>query len=429
MRIRFSLLLLLSACTAAVTPPPAQERPDVLEEIRRDPDKAGTLMYLYDYASEVPLTPAPKGYKPFYISHIGRHGARYALAAQYDTVYRVLCAAEAAECLTGRGVRLCAEYRDFYDSVKLREGDLSPRGVEEQRMLAARLYRRFPEVFRGQTRGTAISTTVPRVILSMTSFVDALQERDRTLELSCDASAAYSPVLCPPFSAAYGDQAVAPTVASAPFEPYFRETVDIDGILGRIFSAPETVVARLQFDEVQFLRFLFSLSNGMKCLDPAPSPLFEGLFTPEDALAVSRAEWYRIFRFLGRYEGSPGNFWELAVHTLDDIVAKADEDIASGTVQLRLRFSHDSFVMPLVVRMNLNGYGAVAHSPEEAYEIYPCWEMPMGGSIQLIFYRSRRSEDILVKVLLNEREATLPFEAVEGPYYRWSDFLREYTIK
>ena len=26
----------------------------------------------------VALPPAPKGYKPFYISHYGRHGARYA---------------------------------------------------------------------------------------------------------------------------------------------------------------------------------------------------------------------------------------------------------------------------------------------------------------------------------------------------------------
>ena len=57
----------------------------------------------------------------------------------------------------------------------------------------------------------------------------------------------------------------------------------------------------------------------------------------------------------------------------------------------------------------------------------PCWEMPMGGSVQFIFYRNaRRPGDILLKVLLNEREAALPFESVEGPYYRWSDFKAYY---
>ena len=31
------------------------------------------------------LTPAPKGYKPFYLSHYGRHGSRYMIGkAAYD---------------------------------------------------------------------------------------------------------------------------------------------------------------------------------------------------------------------------------------------------------------------------------------------------------------------------------------------------------
>lgn len=101
--------------------------------------------------------------------------------------------------------------------------------------------------------------------------------------------------------------------------------------------------------------------------------------------------------------------------------------MASGRMQLRLRFSHDSSMIPLVVRMNIDGYGRMARTPEEAFEVYPPWEMPMGGSLQLIFYRRRPSDEILLKVLLNEREASLPFEAVTGPYYRWSDFKAYYA--
>ena len=51
----------------------------------------------------------------------------------------------------------------------------------------------------------------------------------------------------------------------------------------------------------------------------------------------------------------------------------------------------------------------------------------MGGSLQLIFFRSRKSPEILVKVLWNEREAVLPFAAAEGPYYRWNDFKAYYA--
>ena len=49
----------------------------------------------------------------------------------------------------------------------------------------------------------------------------------------------------------------------------------------------------------------------------------------------------------------------------------------------------------------------------------------MCGNIQLVFYRKKASEDILVKPLLNEREVTLPIPTDVAPYYHWKD-LRKY---
>jgi hypothetical protein len=53
----------------------------------------------------------------------------------------------------------------------------------------------------------------------------------------------------------------------------------------------------------------------------------------------------------------------------------------------------------------------------------------MACNVQLVFYRPKKGKqgDILVKALLNEREATLPTKPVEGPYYRWED-LRQYYL-
>ena len=34
---------------------------------------------------------------------------------------------------------------------------------------------------------------------------------------------------------------------------------------------------------------------------------------------------------------------------------------------------------------------------------------------------------MLIKVLLNENEATLPLTPVQGPYYRWAD-VRDYFL-
>ena len=46
------------------------------EEIMADLNKAGSNYCVYSPGQDAP-TRSPKGYKPFYISHYGRHGSRY----------------------------------------------------------------------------------------------------------------------------------------------------------------------------------------------------------------------------------------------------------------------------------------------------------------------------------------------------------------
>jgi hypothetical protein len=51
----------------------------------------------------------------------------------------------------------------------------------------------------------------------------------------------------------------------------------------------------------------------------------------------------------------------------------------------------------------------------------------MGANIQLIFYRHKRSGEVLVKALLNENEVTLPLAGDKAPYYKWTDFYTYYS--
>ena len=49
----------------------------------------------------------------------------------------------------------------------------------------------------------------------------------------------------------------------------------------------------------------------------------------------------------------------------------------------------------------------------------------MGSNLQMIFYRNK-SGDVLVKLMYNEKETTIPaLKTFSGPYYKWSD-LRQY---
>ena len=73
-------ILILAAVLACSI---AQAQKDTRAEVMADIEKAGGGYYMYPTDQPVP-TAAPKGYKPYYITHLGRHGARYSLGT---TVY------------------------------------------------------------------------------------------------------------------------------------------------------------------------------------------------------------------------------------------------------------------------------------------------------------------------------------------------------
>ena len=53
----------------------------------------------------------------------------------------------------------------------------------------------------------------------------------------------------------------------------------------------------------------------------------------------------------------------------------------------------------------------------------------MATNLQFVFYRNQKKpNDVLVKVLLNEDEATLPIKSDVAPYYHWKDF-KDYCMK
>ena len=51
----------------------------------------------------------------------------------------------------------------------------------------------------------------------------------------------------------------------------------------------------------------------------------------------------------------------------------------------------------------------------------------MASNLQFVFYRnSPDDDDVIFKVLLNEKEAWLPLANDIAPYYHWKDFKKYY---
>jgi len=112
---------------------------------------------------------------------------------------------------------------------------------------------------------------------------------------------------------------------------------------------------------------------------------------------------------------------------LENIIQTADTCVALRKPQATLRFGHEVCVMPLACLMELDNCGVVVEDMNDLDKYWQNYKIfPMGCNIQLIFYQPKKGEgDILVKALLNEREATLPITTDTPPYYKWND-LREY---
>ena len=115
------------------------------------------------------------------------------------------------------------------------------------------------------------------------------------------------------------------------------------------------------------------------------------------------------------------------VHPLiEDILASGNAAVEGKNPDTaNLRFTHDSYVGPL---LSIIGYeGAVAKCGDDLEAAATSFNhgmmVPMAANLQLVLYRNKRGE-VLVRSLINERDATLPIKCKTAPFYPWKDFCK-----
>ena len=119
------------------------------KKILENPYYAGAFFCLYDFDAINPPTPAPKGYRPIYISHYGRHGARYLESVEYiDGVMNIMHRAHSRGKLTPYGERLYSRLGAFMKVQKEHLGQLSDIGIDQHRRIAENMVADYPDVFK-----------------------------------------------------------------------------------------------------------------------------------------------------------------------------------------------------------------------------------------------------------------------------------------
>lgn len=360
------------------------------------------------------LTPAPEGYKPCYISHYARHGARYAWRLEnYDMIKRALDDAASKDNLTAFGKDWKTRFDRLYPDVKDHYGELSRKGWEQQRAIAGNIYDSFPEAFPDGARVRAVSSPSLRSVMTMSSYCLTLQSKNPTLFVTEDVSRTNMPATLPleddnPYKESYERSSLPFNVSD---EEYAAGIFSSEKVLSRLFKEPGKSVDPAKFYELATHMFFFA--EGMNSLDTDLD--FMDLYTDEEAITLWSIDNYQLYT-----EAWPKHNGYRTI--IKDIINRADAHIAAGEGGADLRFAHDYTFMALMMCLDLEGFARVPQTTAEVEEVFQSYKIPMGANMHFVFFRSESSDEILFKVLLNGHESHLPLPADRWPYYRWSDF-------
>lgn len=389
--------------------------------ILKNPDCAGVNTHIYEFVQEDD-TPAPKGYKPVYISHYGRHGARTGMkvGTAYDDVINVLRSASDRHLLTERGDSLLMEAMLVDKCHDGMEGRLTRRGEFEHRELARRLYARYRPVFRdGPGYVRVESSTVPRCLASMAAFTTTLSSLQPDIEYTFDTGEKFFQ---------YINNVSSPEVRKIVSERIdsLNATVvtDNDSFFRDIFKDPAKG-REMVGDEDVFLYNVWTVAR-----EASASGLTTDVFRflPYDVVRKWRnAELLKVYMNHCNSIEFGEERMERAKPLVSVMIRQADEALAGGKVAADLKFGHDYPLLATASYFALEGVGDRLSFEDVPLKWTDPMNIPFASNLQMVFYRNKAG-DVIVKFVYNGRERSVrglePLKDRKGnpiPYYKWKD--------
>ena len=333
-------------------------------------EQMGGVYYAYP-VTETVLASAPEGYKPFYISHYGRHGSRWLTNDnRYIWVNKHF---EDQKNLTKLGLDVRKRLDKIWKNAKGNGGQLTKLGGRQHRGIAKRMYQNFPQLFTAEAHLTAHSSTVSRCKTSMENFVAELKSQNPSIQLNPitrEEDMAWIAYTSP-------EQKALENRTNVPLK------ISPDRFVKALFKDPSKVK-----DPTKLLMELHTIASDMQDVELDVS-LYD-LFTPEEMLAVYAKNNESMTIVHGDVIGNEGIPARCAISLWQKIEADAETAIAQGGVGADLRFGHDSNLFRLMTLMGLDIQG----KPMDDL-------LPMAANLQIVFYRNTQGE-VLVQLLRNE---------------------------
>lgn len=374
---------------------------------------SGSMMpYDFSYTESNPIW--PDTLTPVYVARVARHGARYISSPKkLEKLQEAIAKANAEGTLTKEGKKFSALVKAVEDNTGSKWGLLSDVGIQEEVGLAKDFYTLLPNLMK-KARVNAISTYVPRVVMTMYQFNHELTTLSSDIEIAASEGRQYSYLLrcftADSLYAAYRDNGNWSKVSDRLMDSIVSPE-PARRILGAMPGLDDHKLKKLTLEMYDVLQSLTAF--GM----PAPTDEFmsesdyhacwevdnlehylRNTDTPLSSLA-GKASSPLLARIIADADAS------LNARLIDQTMKQADMNMSESPQRYdaNFYFGHAETLMPLLSLMRIEGcYDdssdfATLSSRWKDYEI-----VPLGANLDLIFLADPR-QNIYVAVRHNGR--------------------------
>lgn len=160
------------------------------------PSLDGSMMP-FDFSICNPGVNLPDSLSPFYAAYVARHGARYLSGPKkIKTLMKALEKGRNSGTLSKTGEAFLSMMERIKTANEDNWGQLSPVGIMEERKLGDRMHDILPLLSDSATRVRAISSYVPRVVMTMYQFNNRLCQLNDKISVATDEGTRFDPLLC-----------------------------------------------------------------------------------------------------------------------------------------------------------------------------------------------------------------------------------------
>ena len=343
----------------------------------------------------------PDSLKPVYLNHVGRHGARFLSSSKYTTsLLRTLHKADSLKTITPMGRELIRICDLVVTRTAGRWGALDSLGMAEQRAIASRAFMAYRPLF-DNTKINAISSYVPRCVMSMDEFTHQLTRLNNKVEIYMSSGRQNSPLVRP----WNDDEAYKEFMAGEEWHKVYEDFLNK--------QVPVTVAERALGKNYPFFGdeardvslAIYKVLVG--CAAMSVQIDLQKYFTQAEINALWSVE--NLHHYLTHSASTLSSAApDLASKLLSELISTIDTAIAgSNPYSVMLRFGHAETMMPLLALMHIPGcYYMTNYFDTVGLHWRDFYVVPMASNLQMILFQSE-SGKYYVRVDLNETPVAL----------------------